>query len=327
MLHSSLDGRFQWRFVLASVQRVLMPLWFLGFAYGNAAFIVQAGYLGGDFRIYFRATKAWLSGGDPWAAGVSYFTPAHFGAPPASMFPVVPFTLVSEDQAAVLSVVICALAGAYIVRRLRLGPSWLFFPPLVMGVVCGNPSVPLLALLLAGSSWAAALAVSLKIYAIVPLLAQRRWRAVFAAAALLTAMVVVAPDVWIDYVRRFGEISSRLSSESEGGYGALFWPPLLLPTALAMVVIARYDLRAAGWLVVPALWPGSEWHWTTFAMPVMTPWLAVLLAVNFRGVIAVATWPYAMLLWRRARRMNSARASAASDGSGAVRETRLDLAP
>jgi hypothetical protein len=117
----------------------------------------------------------------------------------------------------------------------------------------------------------------------------------------LAAFVVVAPGIWIDYAQRFGEIGARLSAESQGGYGALSWPPLIPPTVLALAVIAHYDLRAAGWLAVPALWPGSEFHWMTLAMPVMTPWLGALLAIYWPGLAAVVTWPYAIMLWRRAR--------------------------
>jgi hypothetical protein len=290
--------------------RGLLPLWFLTFAYAYAAVIARAGYLGADFRIYYRATHLWLAGGDPWSAVVSIFSPAHFGAPPLSLLPVAPFMLLTEDQSAIVFVAICALSGFYVVRRLRMGPAWLLFPPLVFGVVSGNPSIPLLALLLAGTSWASALAVSLKVYAIVPLIAQRRWLDVVVVVGLLAAFVVASPGIWIDYAQRFGEIGARLSAESHGGYGALSWPPLVPPTVLALAVIARYDLPAAGWLAVPALWPGSEFHWVTFAMPVMTPWLGAMLAIYWPGLAAVVTWPYAIMLWWRARRANRLETSA-----------------
>lgn len=294
-----------WRFVVVTLGRIALAGWFFFQSLLVSAWLVNEGYLGGDFRIYYRAARAWLSGGDPWNAGVHILGPAHFGAPPASLVPVVPFTFISEDQAVAIWVVLCVLSSLYVIRRLRLGLEWLLFPPLVFGVVSGNPSLPVLALLVAGSSWTAAVAAALKVYAVVPLVGERRWRTVGIALSVLAAAVVLAPGLWIEYVQRFGEISARLSAESVGGYSAVRWWPLVPPTLVALVVIARYDLRAAGWLAVPALWPGSEWHWSTMALPVLTPWLGVMLAIDLRGLPAVATWVFAAVLVIRRHRVSS----------------------
>jgi hypothetical protein len=279
----------------------MLATWFALPSLKIAWFLTARGYLGGDFRIYYRAMEAWLGGGDPWKAGVDILTPAHFGAPPASILPLAPFALLSEGQSVIVWELICALAALSILRSLRLGPEWLLFPPLVAGGFSGNPSIPLLALLLAGSPWASGLAVALKAYAIVPMLGERRWKGVVVSVGLLVASVAIAPGLWLEYLRHFGEIGARLSAESQGGYGALHWWPLIVPTVVALLVTARYDLKAAGWLAVPALWPGSEWHWSTLAMPAMTPWLAVLLAPDIRGMPAVVTWPYAVVAWYRVR--------------------------
>jgi Glycosyltransferase family 87 len=280
--------------------RLLLTAWFAVLGLGIARYLLSIGWMGGDFRIYYRAMEAWLGGGDPWAAGVA-FRAAHFGAPPASLLPLAPFALLSEGQAVAVWEGICVLAALAIVRSLRLGPEWLLFPPLVDGVVSGNPSIPLLALLLAGAPWASGLAVALKSYAIVPLLGERRWKGVAISLIVLLASVVIAPGLWLEYMRRFGDISARLTLESQGGYSAFYWFPLVIPTVIALLVIARYDLRAAGWLAVPALWPASEWHWSTLAMPVMTPWLAIPLALDLHAVPALVTWPYAVVVWYRAR--------------------------
>ena len=262
--------------------------------------LITTGLVGSDFRIYYRAVHAWLAGGDPWEAG--YRVSAHFGAPPSSLVPLLPFAVLTEDQAVVVWVVLCGLAGTYVLWRLHLGPEWILFPPLVAGIVSGNPDIPLLALLLSGASWVPSVAVALKAYAIVPLLAERRWGAIAVSAGVVAVTVLAAPGLWVEYVQRFGEISGRLLLESGGGFGALHWWPLVPPTVIALLVIARYDLRAAGWLAVPALWPASEWHWSTFALPVMTPWLGMLLTPDIRGLPAGATWVYAAaVLWHRHR--------------------------
>ncbi|HVA85622.1 MAG TPA: hypothetical protein VNF73_04790, partial [Candidatus Saccharimonadales bacterium] len=55
-----------------------------------------------------------------------------------------------------------------------------------------------------------------------------------------------------------------------------------LVTALILLVAVR-DVRAAGWLAVPLLWPGAEYHYATFALPV-----ARRLSI---WIIAIATLP------------------------------------
>ena len=71
---------------------------------------------------------------------------------------------------------------------------------------------------------------------------------------------------------------------------------MLVPTAIAIVLLWRRDRKAAGWLAVPALWPSSEFHYATLAQPVMTPILAVLLAVPDKGLAPVAIT--LDILWR-----------------------------
>ena len=296
---TSVDLVFVGRTIVRWVRAALLPAWFLLFSLRMVQIYVGDNQVGCDFKIYHRALELWLSGGDPWSAWVDIAGPAHFAAPPSALFPLLPFAPLGEDVAVDLWMALCVASAVFVVRRLKLPPVWYVFPPLVVGVLSGNPSIPVLALLVAGGPWLPSIAAALKITAVVPLLAERRWRAIGVCAAVLVAMVLVAPGVWLDYARRFGEISSRLAAESGGGFSATFWPPLVPPTLIALAVIARYDLRAAGWLAVPAIWPGSEWHWSTMAMVVATPWLGFLLAPNVRALPAVATWFYALWTWAR----------------------------
>ena len=97
--------------------------------------------------------------------------------------------------------------------------------------------------------------------------------------AFNAATIVVAPDLWLDYFRQFGEISSRLEYESLQGLSAFYFPVLLAVTVFALLILALRDRRAAGWLAVPAVWPSSQFHYSTMALPVMSPLMAVLLAI------------------------------------------------
>jgi len=63
---------------------------------------------------------------------------------------------------------------------------------------------------------------------------------------------------------------------------------LLGVTAVALLILAVRDRRAAGWLAVPAAWPSSQFHYSTMALPVMSPLLAVLLAVPVARLAPVA---------------------------------------
>jgi hypothetical protein len=72
-------------------------------------------------------------------------------------------------------------------------------------------------------------------------------------------------------------------------------------TAAAIGILALIDLRAAGWLSVPALWPSSQFFYSAFALPVMSPILAVGLAVDQRGLPAQVICVYAA--WRLAQRV------------------------
>ena len=57
---------------------------------------------------------------------------------------------------------------------------------------------------------------------------------------------------------------------------------------VVLVLLWLKDRRAAAWLAVPAVWPASEFHYSTLALPVMTPILAVLLAPNIQRLPPVA---------------------------------------
>jgi hypothetical protein len=287
---------------LRTLGQITLAAWFAGLTYLRIArFVSDKVPLGQDIRIYYRGVEQWLHGGDPWAAEVvvrhSVFS---YAGSPATTVLLAPSALFSEDQFTVLWLVLSALSAVAIVRWLRLPIWWLLFPPTAEALYSGNPQLVILMLLLAGAARpgvvADSIAMALKVYAVIPLLGERRLRRVGLALVLTIATVVVAPSLWIHYAEQFGAISARLAQQSDSGYSAFYYPILLVPTAIAIILLWRRDRKAAAWLAVPALWPSSEFHYSTFAQPVMAPLLAVLLAVPIPQLAPVAIMLY--VVWR-----------------------------
>jgi hypothetical protein len=272
----------------------LLILWFAGQTYGRlSTFARNQVPIGLDARIYYRAVSNWLAGIDPWKADVvfNHHTFSYAGTP-ATLVLMAPVVLISEDVFAPICLAVSALAAVWILRRLELPLWWLLFPPITEVLYSGNPQIVVLALLLVGgavgSAIASALAIGLKVYAVVPALGERRVRQAMLGLALTGATFLVAPDLWLTYVREFGTISARLAHQSDKGFSAFYYPLLLVPVGLVLLILAIRDRRTAGWLAVPALWPSSEFHYSTFALPVMSPLLAVLLAIPSQQLPPVA---------------------------------------
>lgn len=293
-------------FVRFWLSRRILPAWFI--AMSVAQTVIPApleGWVGYDAHIYYRGAAAWVAGGDPWSAfnqlGNQY---AHFAALPTTVLAMAPFTILPESTFVVLWIVLSTVAAVAIVRRLRLPFWWIAFPPLVNGVVVGNPDIVMLALLLSHRPQIKAVAPFLKIYALVPLIGERRWPAIVWSGGLIVGSIVIAPALWIAYMSQAGEIAVRLGHEAISWSAWGVWPLFIFAGAFVLI-LAAVDLRAAGWLAVPALWPATEAHYGTMAMPVATPLLGALLAVPVHVVppLAVAAGCTAELLNRaRVRR-------------------------
>jgi len=291
---------------LRIIGQVALAAWFAGITFLRIArFVGDKVPLGQDIRIYYRGVAQWLQGGDPWAAQVMVdsHTAFNYAGSPATTVLLAPSALFSESQFTLLWLGLSALSALAIVRWLRLPPWWLLFPPTAEALYSGNPQLVVLMLLLAGAGRpgvvADSIAVTLKVYAVIPLLGERKLRRVALALGLTILTFVVAPSLWIRYLNEFGKISANLAQQSDDGYSAFYYPLLLVPTAIAIVLLWRRDGKAAAWLAVPALWPSTEFHYSTFAQPVMTPLLAVLLAVPTPQLAPVAIMLY--VFWRFAR--------------------------
>ena len=125
----------------------------------------------------------------------------HFSGLPPTVLAFIPFAALPESVTAWGWVGLSVAAAILIVRRLKLSWWYLAFPPLVLGVYAGNPQIALLALLLVG---AGPLGAVLKVYAVVPMAGEGRWRALALTGAIFAASVAVAPGLWTSWWDQLG---------------------------------------------------------------------------------------------------------------------------
>jgi hypothetical protein len=293
----------------------LLPIWFFAW---SAFRLYQLGFIqlgwdfdwiGRDFRIYRNAALAIVNGTDPWSAFDRWNgTDWHFAALPTAAQLFVPFAWIPEEIGLAMFLGVTIGVALAALRRLGLPWWWLLFPPIMEGLAAANPQILILGLLLVGGPVARAIASGLKIYALVPVIARREWMAVLATALLIGASIALGPNLWSTYLGEFGQISARLGTESQGGVSAaLLLDPTVFGSALPasgivrvlpglllyglvaglILLVAIRDVRAAGWLFVPLLWPGAEYHYAAFALPV-----ARRLSI---WIIAIATLPTYLL--------------------------------
>lgn len=245
-----------------------------------------------DARLYLMATRAWLAGGDPWSTNLAGL---YFAAPPTSLLPMLPFTLLPEPVDRFAVQLVCVLGAVASLRLLRIPPWWLLFPPLWEAIFVGSLDSILVTLVLAGAGPVAAFA---KIYAVIPLLWERRWRALGVTAA---ALVVSAPFLpWATFLERYGEISAKLALQADPLAASAWGSPLMFVAVPAVLLAGRWG----GWLAVPALWPATQLHYGVIAMPAVVrfPVAAALLAlpVPSAGVYAAIAVALAESRWRSA---------------------------
>jgi len=112
-----------------------------------------------------------LEGGDPWRVD---FLGSNFAGPPTTLVPFIPFAYLPQQAVASIWMGGSLILAVLILRRLRLPSWWLAFPPLFFPIVMGSVEVLMVALLVSGGA-RSGLALVLKPYASLPLLAERRW--------------------------------------------------------------------------------------------------------------------------------------------------------
>jgi hypothetical protein len=268
-----------------------LAVWFLlvDQIYLGAYLVANIATLGADALLYVTATHTWLTGGDPWLVVVNGM---RFAAPPPTLLFYAPFGFLSPSAAAAFWLVADTAAVIFVLKRLRLEWWWAFFPPIVESALAGNPEPVVLALLVA-SSTANSLAPVLKIYAFVPLLGERRWVAIITATLLLIITAFVLP--WGQYLADAPLIASTLNQQTVGL--SAFSVPWLLPVGILGLI--GLGLRRSGWLAVPVLWPHTQLHYASTALPKMTNVLAFGFSLPVPGAPAVAVAAQALLERRR----------------------------
>jgi hypothetical protein len=137
--------------------------------------------------------------------------------------------------------------------------------------------------LLLGGTTLAAIAPAAKLYALVPLIIQARWRAILLAVPILALSL----PLWPTYLRNFSDLQQVLGSQASGGLSA-WGTALIIPVALSLVVMGR---AAASWLAVPLLWPATQLHYSCLALPAVAtrPVLAAAFSLGIPLVASVAT--------------------------------------
>ena len=254
---------------------VMLLCWFTLLTTATIAFPLIVGTKdppGIDSFIYTDALRTLLAGGDPWYVSVSDIT---FAAPPPSLLPFLPFLLVPRDLVGTVGIGVAFAAAVYAVRRLRLPFWWLMFPPLSLAIAAGSSAPLMLALLVRGGVVADAAAVVTRVYAGLPLVALGRWRGLLIGAV---AIVVTAPFLgWPTYIADRDHVAAVIADQANGGVSAAALPWLLPVAAVLLILLGR---RRGAWLLVPALWPGTQSYYASISLPVLVdaPVAAMFLA-------------------------------------------------
>lgn len=257
-------------FVAAWLGRWWLALWFGAVSLARLS-VLDPTHLLLDARLHIAASRAWMSGADPWLVAVEGLA---YGAPPPSLLAAAPFALlpVGVDVAALEAAVI--VAAVLSVRMLHLPWWWLAFPPLFECIVSGQVQAFLLPLLLCGWGWAAVL---VKVYAAIPLVVLGRWRSLAIALAVMVLSLPVLP--WATFLSGFGSVTSYLAEHSQAGAGT-FLTILLAPLWMgALVLVGR---QRAAWLAI-VLWPSPQPYYATLTMPAATGIVAAVIAAPFPG--------------------------------------------
>lgn len=287
-----------WQKAFHAAGQVALFGWFARWAwYSVNKQFVLGGKLGVDAHIYYRGAQAWVNGSDPWnavASSAQYHF--HFAAPPPTVLLFAPFTVIPEQVFGAGFTLLSLAAALYILRRVHLPAWWIVFPPLLIGALSGNPVVIAVACALTGSRWLAPVGTAAKIYVVAALVAERRWMALAVTAVVMLATVILFWPLWHQYLVDYSSISATIGRESAGGFSATRSVPLFIVTAAMVAILAVIDFRAACWLAIPALAPFTEFHASIFALPVISPILAVGLAYPRQGLAPVVICVY--VAWR-----------------------------
>lgn len=241
-----------------------------------------------DARLYFAATAAWLNGASPWSTSVDGVP---FAAPPPALLLGLPFQPLGETLGIAAWMALEVVAVCWLLRRLRLPAYWLLFGPIAEALLGGSADLWLAAACLAGGGWIAAVT---KPYSIPALIADRRGRAVGAAALIAVATVPVMP--WDQFLASSAVVEYAFAAYTlvVSAYGA---PALMAAVALALLTL---NSRESLSLITPGLL-AQQPHYLMFSLETISSStiLSIGASLPAPGAMAFAVVAYAIA--RRAR--------------------------
>ncbi len=240
-------------------------------------------HIGFDGRLYTDASRVWLAGGDPWTA--TYEFGLHYGAPPPTLLVTAPLTLLPSVAAGLIMVVLSAVLAFLAIRTLGLPAWWILWTPILDGVLVGSLDIAAMAALILLAGRVSALAPFLKIYAVVPMLGERRWRSVVVAGLLIAATIPIVP--WAMFIADWPVVTHTLSTQNMSGSA---WPSPLPWLAFA-IGLPLLGARRAGYLAVPVLWPNTQPHYGALVLPIAST--SAILAIGFSFAFLIAWVPAA----------------------------------
>ena len=265
-----------------------------------------------DAHIYFRATEAWVQGGNPW---LPMWQGIPFAAPPPALLlnlPLIPF---GEQVAVTFWVVANSLSLLYIFRRLHLPPYWFLFYPVFEGFLGATPDIALAALVMLGGG---AISGLVKPYAIPAMLAVGRWRAVLVAGAVVVVTLPLLP--WATF-RASEEVIKSAFAEFTVVVSAFGDPGLMVATAIAL---ASLGYRRGLGLFTPGLL-AQQPHYLVFSLEfiAVSRWLTFAMTLPYEhaaanGIIAYALFDQLRFRIGRVRTMRAARRAAPAIPDGTV---------
>ena len=261
--------------------------------------VIYPYHIGVDARIYVEASRTWLAGGDPWQHAYEFGAP--YAAFPTSLLVTAPLTMLPTGAAGALLVVASATLALAAIRSLKLPIWWILWAPVLDGVLVGSLDVAALALLVLFRGRLAGIAPLVKIYAVAPIIGERRWLALAVTTALMVATLPVLP--WLTFVADIGHIAS-LHDRAFGSMTTVY-PNRLLWVAMAAGLLTLGTRRAA-WLSVPMLWPFTQPHYAAIVLPFVSR--STLLATGFAWswviplAAPVSVGIYVLSVWVKAAR-------------------------
>lgn len=223
-------------------------------------------FVGFDARLYASAARAWLEGGDPWKVSDLGI---YFAAPPPILAVFVPFAYLPGALTSAFWIAASLLAASLAIRALGRPLWWLAFWPIVDGVLVGNPDVIVLCLLVVAGGRLSGLAPLFKVYAVIPLVGERRLAQLAVAVGLIAVSTVFLP--WSQWVSTLPEITENLARESVTT--SVFGEPVTM--VIGAIALLSLGVRRAAWLAVPVLWPSTQPHYMAMSVPMLTPLMAI----------------------------------------------------